>query len=56
MRHPLWEKVQYQHKVSAPSFSSAITHQPSKAISVVGKAFLMIDPSIKEPLDVETRS
>ena len=24
-----WEKVQYQHKVSAPSPSSAITHQPS---------------------------
>ena len=30
MRHHLWEKVGYQHKVSAPSASFAITHQSSK--------------------------
>nr|MDP9484754.1 hypothetical protein [Actinomycetota bacterium] len=30
VRHHLWEKVRYQHKVSALSLSSAITHQPSK--------------------------
>ena len=30
MRHHLWEKVGYQHRVSAPSPSAAITHQPSK--------------------------
>src|SRR5215218_7942095 len=30
MGHRLWEKVRCQHKVSAPSSSSAITHQPSK--------------------------
>jgi hypothetical protein len=30
MGHHLWEKVWYQHKVSAPSASSGITHQPSK--------------------------
>ena len=28
-RHRLWEKVRGQHKVSAPSASFAITHQPS---------------------------
>ena len=30
MGHRLWEKVRCQHKVSAPSSSSAITHQSSK--------------------------
>src|SRR5215210_3045113 len=30
MRHHLWEKVRYQHKISAPSPWSAITHQTSK--------------------------
>ena len=30
MRHHLWVKVWYQHKGSAPSPSSGITHQPSK--------------------------
>jgi putative transposase len=30
MRHHLWAKVWYQHKGSAPSWSSGITHQPSK--------------------------
>src|SRR5215207_8614732 len=30
MRHHLWEKVRYQHKISAPSLWSAITHQTSK--------------------------
>ena len=30
MRHHLWAKVWYQHRVSAPSPSAAITHQPSK--------------------------
>jgi hypothetical protein len=33
MGHRLWEKVRCQHKVSAPSSSSAITHQPSKRIN-----------------------
>src|SRR5829696_1148215 len=33
MGHRLWEKVRCQHKVSAPSSSSAITHQPSKVLS-----------------------
>ena len=32
MGHRLWEKVRCQHKLSAPSSSSAITHQPSKVI------------------------
>jgi hypothetical protein len=31
MGHRLWEKVRYQHKVSAPSASPAITHQSSKS-------------------------
>src|SRR5215210_3804150 len=31
MRHHLWAKVWYQHRVSAPSASPAITHQTSKA-------------------------
>ena len=30
MGHHLWAKVWYQHKGSAPSMLSAITHQPSK--------------------------
>jgi hypothetical protein len=30
MGHRLWEKVRYQHKVSAPSAFPAITHQSSK--------------------------
>jgi hypothetical protein len=30
MRHHLWAKVWYQHRVSAPSPSAAITHQSSK--------------------------
>ena len=30
MRHRLWEKVGYQHKISAPSWWFAITHQTSK--------------------------
>src|SRR5918994_2828415 len=30
MGHHLWAKVWYQHKGSAPSPSSGITHQPSK--------------------------
>ena len=30
MGHRLWEKVRCQHKVSAPSSPSAITHQSSK--------------------------
>jgi ketosteroid isomerase-like protein len=29
--HCLWERVRYQHKLSAPSLWPAITHQPSKA-------------------------
>ncbi len=33
MRHHLWEKVGYQHKVSAPSPSSAITHHSSKKVN-----------------------
>src|SRR5215212_1872059 len=30
MRHHLWEKVRYQHKISAPSLCFAITHQTSE--------------------------
>src|SRR5215211_7019231 len=30
MRHHLWAKVWYQHRVSAPSAFPAITHQSSK--------------------------
>ncbi len=30
MGHHLWEKVGYQHKISALSLWSAITHQTSK--------------------------
>jgi hypothetical protein len=30
MRHHLWEKVGFQHKLSAPSPWSVITHQSSK--------------------------
>jgi hypothetical protein len=30
MEHRLWEKVRCQHKLSAPSSPSAITHQTSK--------------------------
>jgi hypothetical protein len=33
MGHRLWEKVRCQHKLSAPSSSSAITHQTSKGSS-----------------------
>ena len=32
MRHRLWEKVRYQHTISAPSAWSAITHQTSKSV------------------------
>src|SRR5215211_1304727 len=31
MGHRLWEKVWYQHRVSAPSAFPAITHQSSQA-------------------------
>src|SRR5687768_8095855 len=34
MRHRLWEKVWYQHRVSAPSAFPAITHQSSKKFGV----------------------
>jgi hypothetical protein len=32
MRHHLWAKVWYQHRVSAPSALPAITHQSSKIL------------------------
>src|SRR5215210_7104476 len=34
MRHRLWEKVRYQHKVSAPSAFPTITHQSSESSRV----------------------
>ena len=36
MRHHLWEKVRYQHKISAPSLWCAITHQTSKKFALTG--------------------
>jgi hypothetical protein len=42
MRHHLWAKVWYQHRVSAPSPSAAITHQSSKKTcpAVIGDALV----------------
>jgi ATP-dependent DNA helicase RecG len=64
MGHRLWEKVRCQHKVSAPSSSSAITHQPSKnlegtretldfdPISIEGCAYDQIRDAVAETVKV----
>ena len=40
MRHHLWAKVWYQHRVSAPSAFPAITHQSSKEASQYADALV----------------
>src|SRR4051794_5258579 len=53
MRHHLWAKVWYQHRVSAPSPSAAITHQSSKADAQCAKeAIKTLGPSFNPSIIV----